>query len=113
MIRDFRTFDPSSARVILIEGLPRVLPPYPQSLSESAARQLRHLGVEVLTGALVTNVDGHSVQIGERRIPTRTVLWCAGVEASSLAQTLGAPLDRAGRVEVDENLNVPGHPELF
>ena len=113
MIRDFRTFDPSSARVILIEGLPRVLPPYPESLSESAARQLRRLGVEVMTGARVTAVDGHSVQIGEQRIATRTVLWGAGVQASALAQTLGTPLDRAGRVEVDANLNLPGHPEVF
>ncbi|HYS54498.1 MAG TPA: NAD(P)/FAD-dependent oxidoreductase [Thermoanaerobaculia bacterium] len=113
MIRDFRRINPSSARVILIEGTDRVLPPYPPDLSKKAADQLRNLGVEVITGGMVTNVDDHSVSVGEMRIPTRTVLWAAGVQASPLARTLGAPLDRAGRVTVNPDLTVPGHPEVF
>ena len=113
MIRDFRRINPSSARVILIEGVSRVLPPYPPTLSEKAASQLRGLGVEVMTNAIVTNVSDHDVRIGETTIPTRTVLWAAGVQASPLARTLGAPLDRAGRVLVEPDLSVPGHPEVF
>ena len=113
MIRDFRRINPSSARVILIEGVNRVLPPYPPTLSEKAAAQLRGLGVEVMTNAIVTNVSDHDVRIGETTIPTRTVLWAAGVQASPLARTLGAPLDRAGRVFVEPDLSVPGHPEVF
>jgi len=113
MIRDFRRINPSSARVILIEGVSRVLPPYPPTLSEKAASQLRGLGVEVMTNAIVTNVSDHDVRVGETTIPTRTVLWAAGVQASPLARTIGAPLDRAGRVFVEPDLSVPGHPEVF
>jgi len=113
MIRDFRRINPSSARVILIEGVNRVLPPYPPTLSEKAAAQLRGLGVEVMTNAMVTNVSDYGVRVGETAIPTRTVLWAAGVQASPLARTLGAPLDRAGRVLVEPDLSVPGHPEVF
>jgi NADH dehydrogenase len=113
MIRDFRRINPSSARVILIEGVGRVLPPYPPTLSGKAAVQLRGLGVEVMTNALVTNVGDHDVRVGETTIPTRTVLWAAGVQASPLARTLGAPLDRAGRVLVEPDLSIPGHPDVF
>jgi len=113
MIRDFRNIDPLSARVILIEGLPRVLPTYPPALSDKAADQLRGLGVEVITESRVTAVDQRSVTVGDRMIPTRTVLWAAGVQASPLARTLGVPLDRAGRVVVDAHLNIPGRPEVF
>ena len=113
MLRDFRRINPSSARVILIEGVGRVLPPYPPVLSEKAAAQLRGLGVEVMTNAIVTNVTDHDVHVGETTIPTRTVLWAAGVQASPLARTLGVPLDRAGRVLVEPDLSVPGHPEVF
>ena len=113
MIRDFRRINPSNARVILIEGNDRVLPPYPPDLSQKAEDQLRELGVEVITGGMVTNVDDESVGVGEMKIPTRTVLWAAGVQASPLARTLGAPLDRAGRVIVNPDLTVPGHPEVF
>jgi NADH:ubiquinone reductase (H+-translocating) len=113
MIRDFRRINPTSARVILIEGVGRVLPPYPPTLSEKAASQLRGLGVEVMTNAIVTNVSDHGVRVGETTIPTRTVLWAAGVQASPLARTLGVPLDRAGRVLVEPDLSVPGHPEVF
>src|SRR5437870_766954 len=113
MTRDFRRINPSSARVILLEGKDRVLPVYPPSLSAKAATQLRGLGVEVMTGAVVTRVSDREVCIGETTIPTRTVLWGAGVQASPLARTLGAPLDRAGRVVVESDLTIPGHREAF
>ncbi len=113
MLRDFRMINPSSARVILVEGRERVLPPYPADLSKKAEEQLRNLGVEVITNAMVTNVDERSVRIGDTTIATRTVLWAAGVQASPLARTLGVPLDRAGRVLVNDDLSVPGHAEVF
>jgi NADH dehydrogenase len=113
MVRDFRTINPSSARVVLLEGKDRVLPVYPPDLSEKAAKQLRALGVEVITGAMVTNVDVESVRVGDTTIRTRTVLWAAGVQASPLSQTLGATLDRAGRVLVNDDLTLPNHPEVF
>lgn len=113
MLRDFRRINPSSARVLLVEGRDRVLPPYPPDLSQQAARQLEDLGVEIVTNAVVTEVTGESVRIGQRSIATRTVLWAAGVQASPLAQSLGVPLDRAGRVLVEADLSLPGHPEVF
>jgi NADH dehydrogenase len=113
MVRDFRHIQPESARVILLEGRERVLPPYPPALSEKAREQLISLGVEVITSAVVTDVSATEVRIGERVIPTYTVLWGAGVQASPLAKTLGVPLDRAGRVLVTPELTIPGHPEVF
>jgi len=113
MVRDFRRIRPESARVILLEGRDRVLPPYPSDLSEKARRQLVALGVEVMTDAIVTDVNDHEVRIGERVIPTRTILWGAGVQASPLAQSLGVPLDRAGRVLVEPDLTTPGHRDVF
>jgi NADH dehydrogenase len=113
MLRDFRRINPSSARVILLEGKERVLPPYPPTLSAKAADQLRHLGVEVMTDAVVTRMNDHAVCIGDTTIATRTILWAAGVQASPLAKTLGVPLDRAGRVLVEPDLSIPGHREVF
>jgi NADH dehydrogenase len=113
MLRDFRRINPTSARVILVEGKERVLPPYPPPLSAKAADQLRNLGVEVVTNAEVTRINDHEVCIGETTIPTRTILWAAGVQASPLAKSLGVPLDRAGRVLVEPDLSIPGHPEVF
>jgi len=113
MVRDFRNIRPESARVILIEGKDRVLPTYPPSLSEKARKQLQHLGVDVITGAAVTDVSDSEVRLGERVIPARTVLWGAGVQASPLAKSLGVPLDRAGRVLVEPDLTVPGHKDVF
>lgn len=113
MMRDFRHIDPKLARVLLVEGRDRVLPPYPPDLSAKAKKQLEGLGVEVMTGAVVTGVTPAEVRIGEVSIPTHTVLWAAGVEASPLARTLGVPLDRAGRVLVEPDLTIPGHPEVF
>src|SRR5512138_130796 len=109
---DFRHFDPESARIVLVEAAPRVLPTYPAKLSSAAHRQLVRLGVEVRTGTRVTGVDAGGVSVGGERILSGTVLWGAGVAASPLARTLGATLDRAGRVLVRPDLTVPGHPEI-
>jgi NADH dehydrogenase len=113
MIRDFRNINPGDAKVILLEGRERVLPPYPEELSEKARLQLVDLGVDVITNAIVTGVSDHDVTFGDRVIPARTVLWAAGVQASPLAKSLGVPLDRAGRVLVESDLTIPGHPEVF
>ena len=113
MAREFDRVDPTQARVILVEGTGRVLPPYPDSLSASARRQLEELGVEVKTDALVSSIDDGGVTLSSgERIEAGTVLWAAGVQASSLGAMLGE-VDRAGRVLVEEDLSVPGHPEVF
>ncbi|MBX3464609.1 MAG: NAD(P)/FAD-dependent oxidoreductase [Planctomycetes bacterium] len=111
--RDFRSFDPRTLRVVLVEGAGRVLPPYPERLSAAARAQLERLGVEVRTGTLVTRIDQTGVWFGQEHLQARTVLWAAGVAASPLGALLGAPLDRAGRVLVAPDLSVPGHPEVF
>ena len=110
---EFRRADPRKARVLLLEAGPRVLASFPESLSEKARTQLQKLGVEVRTGVPVAAIDGEGVQLGEERIAARTVLWAAGVAASPLARDLDVPLDRAGRVIVQPDLSVPGHPEIF
>lgn len=109
---EFRRADPRSARVLLIEAGPRVLSSFPQTLSDKAQAQLARLGVEVRTGVPVTAIDAEGVTLGEERIAARTTLWAAGVAASPLARDLGVPLDRAGRVPVQADLRVPGHPEI-
>jgi NADH:quinone reductase (non-electrogenic) len=111
--RDFRAIDPRSARIVLLEGGPRLLPAFPVSLGEAAVRSLERLGVEVRRGALVTGVDADGVSVGAERIPARTVIWAAGVAASPLVRSLGVPLDRAGRVPAQPTLQVPGHPEIY
>jgi NADH dehydrogenase len=113
LAHDFRHIDPARTRVILLEGGPRVLPAYPEDLSFSAERQLRHLGVEVRTGTLVTSVEPGGVQIGAEFLPAAVTLWAAGVAASPLGKLLGAPTDRSGRVRVRPDLSLPGHPEIF
>src|SRR5204863_8824777 len=113
LARDFRTIDPTRARILLLEGGPRILPPFTPELSEKAREQLNRLGVEVRSGAQATAIDSGGVFIGSERIVARTVLWAAGVAASPLAKSLGVPLDRAGRVPVTPELTVPGHPEIF
>ncbi len=110
---EFRRVDPAEARVILLEGLDRVLPPYPPDLSEKARQQLEQLGVEVRTRSMVTGVDAEGVTVAGERLQARTVLWGAGVAASPLGRSLGAPVDKAGRVRVQADLSVPGHPEVF
>jgi NADH dehydrogenase len=111
--RDFRRIDPGSARVILLEGGPRVLPAYPEDLSARARTQLERLGVTVRTGAVVTGIEPGVVHVGAEKIITPNVFWAAGVLASPLGATLGAPLDRSGRVKVQPDLSIPGHPEVF
>lgn len=110
---EFRSIDTSTAQVILLEGLDRVLSTYPESLSIKAADQLRALGVDVRLGVKVTGLDEHEVHTSEGSISTRTVIWGAGNAASPLASQLGASTDRAGRVEVADDLSVPGSPHLF
>lgn len=110
---EFRAIDPTTARILLVEGTDRVLPPYPPELSASAHRQLERLGVEVRTGAMVTGIDEHGVHIGEELIPAQNVFWAAGVAASPLGRSLGAKLDRAGRVYVEPDCSIAGHPEVF
>jgi NADH dehydrogenase len=113
MVRDFRRIRSDSARVILVEGRDRVLPPYPPTLSASAQRQLEKLGVEVITSGVASEVSDREVRLGDRVIPTRTVLWAAGVQGSPLARSLNVPLDRAGRVLVEPDLTIPGHKDVF
>jgi NADH dehydrogenase len=113
LAQDFRRIDPRRSHVILLEGTDRVLPPYPPSLSRKAESQLRRLGVDVRTNKLVTDVSPQGVAIGDDWIPARTVLWAAGVVASPLAESLGAPRDKQGRVIVEPDLTIPGHPNVF
>ena len=110
---EFRHFDPRNARVVLVEGSDRVLPPYPASLSEKALQQLEELGVTVWLGKRVTGVDAEGVTLGSERLSAKTVIWAAGVASSPLSRSLGVPLDRAGRVQVEPDLSVPGHPEIL
>jgi NADH dehydrogenase len=110
---EFRRYDPRNARVVLVEGADRVLPPYPRDLSETARSQLERLGVTVWLGKRVTGVDAEGVRMGGERLDAKTVLWAAGVASSPLGRSLGATLDRAGRVQVEPDLSVPGHPEIF
>jgi NADH:quinone reductase (non-electrogenic) len=110
---EFRSIDPKQTKILLLEGGPRVLPAYPEDLSRSAEAQLRHLGVEVHTSAMVTNIEPSAVFVGETRLPASVILWAAGVAASPLGKKLGVPLDRAGRVLVNPDLTIPGHPEVF
>lgn len=113
MKRDFRNINPGQAKIILVEGMDRVLPPYPPDLSARARRQLEHFDVEVRTGAMVTAVDAAGVTLGAERIEARTVVWAAGVQASPIGRSLGAPIDKAGRVRVNPDLSLPGSPNVF
>ena len=110
---EFRRIDPSQARVRLVEAGPRVLASFPDTLSEKARRQLERLGVEVVTGTPVSDITDEGYRLGETFIPAKTVVWAAGVAASPLARTLGVSLDRAGRVPVQPDLSVAGHPDIF
>jgi len=119
--QDFRSINPSSSRILLVEALDRILPTYPEGRSRSATRQLERLGVTVMTGTKVVDVDARSVRVAvgkkEEAIPARTVLWAAGVLASTFARTVadaaGAETDKSGRVLVTPELTIPGHPEIF
>ncbi|HEY7598632.1 MAG TPA: NAD(P)/FAD-dependent oxidoreductase [Candidatus Limnocylindrales bacterium] len=121
--RDFRAINPADSRIVLVEALERVLPTYPEQQSASAQRQLERLGVRVRTGWRVVGIDERGVELepaagGEReRLPTRTVLWAAGVQAASfgrkVAEATGAPADKAGRLVVGADLALAGHPEIL
>ena len=110
---DFRRIDTAKVRVILVEGGPRILPAFPESLSARAQRDLEKLGVEVRTNTLVTNIDEQGVDVGSERIASQSVFWAAGNAASPLGKTLDVPLDRVGRVLVEPALSVPGDPRVF
>jgi NADH:ubiquinone reductase (H+-translocating) len=113
MPRDFRFIDTKTTRILLLEGGPRVLPTYTEQSSQNALDHLTKLGVEVRTNALVTRIERDAVWIGDERIPASNAFWAAGVAASPIGATLGAPLDRAGRVRVQPDCSLPGHPEVF
>ncbi|HSJ05903.1 MAG TPA: NAD(P)/FAD-dependent oxidoreductase [Longimicrobiales bacterium] len=110
---DFRAIDTTTTRIILLEGMDRVLPAYPADLSEAALRQLRRLGVDVRTGRLVTDIDDDAVRVGDDSIPAANVFWAAGVAASKLGAALGVETDRAGRVIVADDCSIPGHAHVF
>ncbi len=111
--RDFRHIDPGEATVMLLEGGERILASYPTELSERAKRELRRLGVEVREETMVSDIRPGLVVAGGWTIPTQTVVWAAGNIASPLTRTLGVPLDRVGRVLVEPDCTIPGHPEVF
>jgi NADH dehydrogenase FAD-containing subunit len=113
LVKDFRTIDPASARVILVEGGPRLLPQFPDDLAAKAQRSLAKLGVEVLTGKPVGLCDRDGVVMAAQRIEARTILWAAGVQAAPAAKWLQAECDRAGRVRVNDDLSVPGESDIF
>ena len=110
---DFRSIDPRCARVILVEAGPRLLASFHPSLSLAAQHSLEQLGVEVRLGASVTDCDCSGVSLGSERLQTRTIIWAAGVKASPVAEWLAVESDRAGRVKVNGDLSVPGHPNIF
>ncbi|MFL5761295.1 MAG: NAD(P)/FAD-dependent oxidoreductase [Thermomicrobiales bacterium] len=113
LTREFDHIDPRTAKIYLLEAGPRILPMFSEKLAKKAAFFLDRLGVIVRSGAMVTDVESHAVRIGSERIDANTVLWAAGVTASPLAKTLGVPLDRAGRVIIEPNLTVKGHPDVY
>jgi len=113
LAKDFDRIDPTKARVILLEAADRLLLTFPESLGKKAERELRRLGVEVRFKSAVTGIEPGLVRVGEESIPAGLVMWAAGVRASPLGRTLGAEVDRAGRVTVGPDLTIPGHPEVF
>jgi NADH:ubiquinone reductase (H+-translocating) len=113
LANEFRSIDPKKTRIVLLEGGPRILPAYPADLSRSAEEQLRQLGVEVQTAAMVTLVEPGAVHVGGTKLPAAVILWAAGVAASPLGKMLEVPVDRAGRVLVNPDLSLPGNPNVF
>jgi NADH dehydrogenase/putative oxidoreductase len=113
MEQDFRHVDPAQARVILVQAAPRLLPTFPEALSQEAKRSLERLGVEVLVGSRVEKIDAAGVTVNGQRIPSRTVLWAAGVVASPAARWLGVQADNAGRIKVGADLSLPGLADVF
>jgi len=113
LARDFRAIKPDATRVVLVEGSPRLLGTFDPDISERASKSLHEMGVETLLGERVTAIDEHGVSLGEKRIEAATVLWAAGVRASPLLERIGLPVDRGGRVKVNQDCSVPAHPEVF
>ena len=113
LVAEFRRIDTRRTRVILVEAGPRILPSFPEDLAQHAARDLADLGVEVRVNSFVTKVESDGILVGGEKIRARTAFWAAGNMASPLGKFLGAPLDSAGRVKVNDDLSVPGHPEIF
>jgi NADH:ubiquinone reductase (H+-translocating) len=110
---DFRHIDSRSARILLLDGAPRILPSYVEELSRSARNQLEKMGVEIRTGTIVRTVNDQGVGVDGEFIASRTVVWAAGNHAAPIGKSVGAPTDRAGRVRVNNDLSVPGFPEIF
>ena len=113
MFKNFRRINPEKSKIYLIEGAPRVLPPFPEKLSERARKDLEKMGVRVITNEMVTNVTEEGVQVGDDFIEARNIIWAAGNQASPLLKTLDCPLDRQGRAIVEPDLSIPNHPEIF
>jgi NADH dehydrogenase len=113
LAHDFRHIDPASAQIILYEAETRILPTYPEILSAKAHRHLEQLGVKIYTGTRVESVDREGVVADGKRVSSRTVLWSAGVVASPAARWLSVEMDRSGRVKVNPDLSIPGHPDIF
>src|SRR3989440_1021530 len=112
LAKDFRHIDPSQARVILVEGEPKVLATFPEDLRDSAMKQLVDLGIEVRTGIHATNLSEQGLQVGDEFIPCRVKIWAAGNNASFVGHSLGVPIDRVGRVIVNKDLTIPNHLEV-
>ncbi len=113
LANDFRSIEPSRTRIRLIEGGPVVLPAYAEDLSRSARSQLQRLGVEVITSKMVSNIEPGMISMGDTKLKADVILWAAGVAASPLGKKLGVPVDKAGRVQVESDLSIPGYPEVF
>ncbi len=113
LLKNFRRIDTTTTRIYLIEGSSNILPVYPEKLSQKAKGYLEYFGVHVITGKRVTNVTHEGVTVGDTVIPAENILWAAGNQASSVLQTLHVPLDRQGRANVDADLSIPDHPEIF
>src|SRR5579885_672881 len=113
LANNFRNIDPASARIVLVEAMPRILGAFPESLAKKARKALTHLGVEVKTNAPVEQIDDKGVVIAGERLFAKTIIWTAGVAASPAGRWLGAEVDRAGRVKVNADLSLPGHPNVF
>src|SRR3990167_4239855 len=113
MLKDFRRIDTTQSKIYLIEASPQILPVYPEKLSLKAKGYLEHFGVQVITGRRVSQVTKEGVQVENTFIPTENIFWAAGNQASPVLKTMNVPLDRQGRVQVDADLSLPDHPELF
>jgi NADH dehydrogenase len=113
LVSDFRHINPKEARIVLVEALPRILLPFDERLAKKAHRALTRLGIEVRTRSPVEAIDSEGVVIAGERISAKTVIWTAGVAASPAGQWLGAETDRGGRIKVDSDASVPGHPNIF